>query len=135
MTSQISPPGLSTRAGHIQPFYAVEIYRQALTIGESGRTILMCLGEPDFHTPERVIQAAATALAQGETHYTMPLGIPPLRLAIARHYRVRYGVEVDPARIIVTVGASGALTLALGAVANPGNEILMADPGQEITGA
>jgi aspartate/methionine/tyrosine aminotransferase len=107
----------------------VEIYRQALAIGETGRTILMCVGEPDFHTPDRVIQAATAALARGETHYTMPLGIPQLRLAIARHYHERYGVEVDPARILVTVGASGALTLAFGAIADPGDEILMADPG------
>ena len=129
MTTRITPARLSTRAQQIQPFYAVEIYRQALAIGETGRTILMCVGEPDFHTPDRVIHAATAALARGETHYTMPLGIPPLRLAIARHYQERYGVEVDPARILVTVGASGALTLAFGAIADPGDEILMADPG------
>jgi aspartate/methionine/tyrosine aminotransferase len=120
---------LSSRARQIAPFYAVEVYRRALALAENGRAILMCIGEPDFPTPERVVRAAAAAAAAGETHYTTPLGIPPLRRAIARRYADHYGVEVDPSRIIVTVGASGALTLAFGAIAEPGDEILMADPG------
>jgi aspartate/methionine/tyrosine aminotransferase len=129
MSSPDRQPQLSTRARQIEPFYAVEIYRRALAIAEAGKTVLMCIGEPDFPTPERVVDAAFAAARRGETHYTTPLGIPPLRRAIARHYLERYGVEVDPARIIVTVGASGALTLAFGAIAEPGDEVLMADPG------
>jgi aspartate/methionine/tyrosine aminotransferase len=120
---------LSDRAQAIQPFYAVEVYRRALAMSERGRTVLMCIGEPDFATPERVIQAASAAALRGETHYTMPLGIPPLRRALAQHYAERYGVTVDSERIVVTVGGSGALVLAFGAIANPGDEILMADPG------
>ena len=120
---------LSTRAQQIQPFYAVEVYRQAMAIAQTGRSILMCIGEPDFPTPERVVEAASKAMRRGETHYTMPLGIPSLRQALARHYAERYATEVDPDRIVVTVGASGALTLAFAAIAEPGDEILMADPG------
>lgn len=129
MTPSDHPPRLSTRAREIQPFYAVEVYRQALALAETRKTILMCIGEPDFPTPTHVVQAAADAAHAGATHYTMPLGIPALRQAIAAHYAERHRVEVDPARIIVTVGASGALTLAFGAIAEPGDEILMADPG------
>ncbi|MGQ0647412.1 MAG: pyridoxal phosphate-dependent aminotransferase [Gemmatimonadaceae bacterium] len=129
MTPSPTTPALSTRAREIQPFHAVEVYRQALALAERGRTILMCIGEPDFPTPNRVVRAGMEAAQRGETHYTMPLGIPPLRRAIAGHYAERYNVDVDPGRIIVTMGASGALTLAFAAIAEPGDEILMADPG------
>ncbi len=96
----------------------------------AGREIrLMCVGEPDFPTPERVVDAAVAALRRGETHYTEPSGIPELRRAISDHYSARYGVDVPAERILVTVGASGALALAFGALANPGDEFLMADPG------
>lgn len=121
-------PRLSTRAREIQPFYAVDIYRQALALAEKGRTILMCVGEPDFHTPERVIRAGMDAALRGETHYTQPLGIPPLRRALSAHYASRYGVDVDPERIVVTAGASGALSLAFAVIAEPGDAIMMADP-------
>lgn len=93
------------------------------------RRILMCVGEPDFGTPERVVAAVKEALARGETRYTVPAGIPPLRSAIAQHYAEQYGVDVPASRIFVTVGASGALTLAFGVLADPGDEFLMADPG------
>lgn len=122
------PPHISTRAQAIQPFYAVDIYRQALQIAQKGRTVLMCVGEPDFHTPERVIRAGFEAALRGETHYTQPLGIPPLRAGIANLYQSRYGVSVDPSRIVVTVGGSGALSLTFGSIADPGDEIMMADP-------
>ncbi|MBK8247205.1 MAG: pyridoxal phosphate-dependent aminotransferase [Gemmatimonadetes bacterium] len=123
-----SAPRLATRAQLIQPFYAVDIYRQALVLAEKGRTILMCVGEPDFHTPERVIRAGMDAALRGETHYTQPLGIPPLRRALSQHYATRYGVDVDAERIVVTAGASGALMLAFMAFAEPGDAIMMADP-------
>lgn len=120
------PFALRTRA--IEPFYAVEVYRQALAMSERGKTILMCIGEPDFPTPERVVRAAYEATKRGETHYTMPLGLPVLRKAIAASYAVEHGIDVDPARVVVTVGGSGAIMLAFGAIADPGDEILMADP-------
>jgi aspartate/methionine/tyrosine aminotransferase len=98
-------------------------------MADKGRSIILSVGEPDFPTPARVIDAAADALRRGETHYTVPWGIAPLREAIARHYVDRYGVEVPGDRIAVTVGASGALTLIFAALAEPGDEFLMADPG------
>jgi aspartate/methionine/tyrosine aminotransferase len=119
---------LASRAREIQPFYAVEVYRRALAMAEQGKTVLMCIGEPDFPTPERVVRASHEALRRGETHYTMPLGLPQLRRAIAASYGADHGIEVDPERVIVTVGGSGALLLAFGAIADPGDEILMADP-------
>ncbi len=124
----MTPPPLSTRARLIQPFYAVDIYRQALAMAEKGRTVLMCVGEPDFHTPEHVVRAGMEAALRGETHYTQPFGIPPLRQALSALYATRYGVDVDAERIVVTLGASGALSLAFMTFAEPGDEIIMADP-------
>jgi aspartate/methionine/tyrosine aminotransferase len=124
------PWALSTRAQTIEPFHAVAVYGEAMAMQRAGRDIrLMCVGEPDFPTPDRVVAAAVAALQRGETHYTVPSGIPELRSAISAHYTTRYGVSVPAERILVTVGASGALALAFGALANPGDEFLMADPG------
>jgi aspartate/methionine/tyrosine aminotransferase len=123
-------PPLTHRAQAIQPFYAVAVFSEAMAMRAAGKDVrLMCVGEPDFPTPERVVNAAVEALRRGETHYTVPAGIPELRRAISRHYATRYGVSVPVERILVTVGASGALALAFGALANPGDDFLMADPG------
>lgn len=125
----LAAPRISTRGQLIEPFYAVAIFREAMELAHEGRNILMSVGEPDFPTPERVVNSAVDALHRGETHYTVPMGIPELRRAIARQYQERYGVAVPLERILVTVGASGALTLAFGVLADPGDEFLMADPG------
>jgi len=87
------------------------------------------IGEPDFATPEPIIEAGIAALRAGHTHYTSALGLPALREAIAGFYATRWQATVDPAQIVVPLGASGALLLALGLLAGPGDEVLMADPG------
>jgi aspartate/methionine/tyrosine aminotransferase len=122
-------PRLTTRCRDIEPFHAVAIFREAVAMAGDGRGIIMSVGEPDFDTPHRVRAAAVAALERGETHYTVPLGIPPLRDAIAGMYAERYGASVDASRIAVTVGASGALALLFGILAEPGDEFLLADPG------
>lgn len=124
-----SVPHISTRSCLIEPFYAVAIFREAMEMARQGRSILLSVGEPDFPTPERVVNAAVDALRRGETHYTVPTGIPELRRAITRQYHDRYGVSVPAERIMVTMGASGALSLAFGVLVEPGDEFLMADPG------
>ena len=128
--SPLAAPRITARGQMIEPFYAVAIYREAMAMIREGKDVrLMCVGEPDFPTPARVVDAAVDALRRGETHYTVPAGIPELRSAIADHYMERYAVSVPTERILVTVGASGALALAFGVLADPGDEILMADPG------
>jgi aspartate/methionine/tyrosine aminotransferase len=89
----------------------------------------MEIGEPDFPTPRPICEAGMAALATGEVFYTPAQGLPVLREAISDFYRARYGVAVSPARIIVTTGASGALLLAVSALVNPGDRVLVADPG------
>jgi aspartate/methionine/tyrosine aminotransferase len=124
-----STPLLAVRAQEIEPFYAVAIFREAMELASKGRAIILSVGEPDFPTPPHVIAAVHAALLRGETHYTVALGIPQLRRAIAQHYRDRHQTEVDERRVIVTTGASSALQLTFGVLADPGTEFLMADPG------
>ena len=94
-----------------------------------GRDIVyLCLGEPDYPTPPRVIEAAIRSLRGGETTYTHSLGRLDLREEIASHYRRRYAVAVDPAQIIVSSGTSPLMLLLFAALLDPGEEILLPDP-------
>lgn len=121
---------LAQRVGHIEPFHVMALLARARELEATGRSIIhMEIGEPDFMTPEPIRLAGAKAIEQGETFYTPAPGLPALRQAIAAFYSNRYGVEVAPERIIVTPGASGALLLAAAVLVNPGDEVLLADPG------
>ncbi len=92
--------------------------------------ISLGLGEPDFTPPEHVLEAAKQAMAEGKTHYTPSSGIPSLREALAKKYTREYGLSYDPEdEILVTVGATEAVFLALLAFINPGDEVLLPDPG------
>ena len=118
------------RMQHIQPFHVMALLARARELEAAGRSIIhMEIGEPDFITPQPVIDAGIRALEQGQTHYTPATGLPALRERIAAFYRQRYGVELDPRRVIVTPGASAALQLVMAALVNPGDRVLMADPG------
>ncbi|MBI4194650.1 MAG: pyridoxal phosphate-dependent aminotransferase [Betaproteobacteria bacterium] len=121
---------LAARMGDIAPFRVMEILARARELEAQGRSIIhMEIGEPDFPTPRPICEAGIAALEKGELFYTPALGLPALRDAISGFYHSRYGVEIPPSRIIVTTGSSGALLLALGALVNPGEEVLVADPG------
>jgi aspartate/methionine/tyrosine aminotransferase len=121
---------LANRLEGIAPFHVMAILARARELEAQGRDIIhLEIGEPDFPTPEPILRAAMTALQGGDVHYTPALGLPELRKAIAGFYQTRYGVTVSPSRVAVTPGASGALLLAAGALLNPGDAILMADPG------
>ena len=124
------PIHLAPRMAEIQPFYVMELLTRARELEAAGRDIVhMEVGEPDFATPEPVLAAVREALTDGRMFYTPALGMPELRRAIARFYGERYDVDLDPGRVIVTPGASGALQLATGVLLGPGEELLMADPG------
>jgi aspartate/methionine/tyrosine aminotransferase len=120
---------LAARVDAIQPFYVMELAKEAAVLERQGRDIIhMGIGEPDFTAPEPVIEAATHALRRGVTQYTSALGVPALREAIAAHYQQVYGITVDPARIVVTAGASAALLLACAALVDRDDEVLMPDP-------
>ncbi|MFP4610575.1 MAG: pyridoxal phosphate-dependent aminotransferase [Thiohalophilus sp.] len=120
----------SRRIDRIQPFRVMALLGEARELEQQGRDIVhMEIGEPDFPTPAPVIAAATRAIAGGEVHYTPAVGLPALREAIAGFYLDRYGVSVPAQRIVVTPGASGALLLALGVLLEPGQGVMLADPG------
>lgn len=108
----------------------MEILARARAREAAGQSIIhMEIGEPDFPAPQPVIEAGIAALRKGYTHYTPALGLPALRQAISDYYQRRHGISASPERIVITPGASGALQLVLAALLNPGDGVLMADPG------
>lgn len=119
-----------TRLSSIEPFHVMRLLAKAKALESQGRDIIhMEVGEPDFPTPQPIVEAGITALKQGKTHYTSALGIPELREAISAYYDHHFAVQVDPGRIVVTSGASAALQLALFATVEPGDGVLLTDPG------
>jgi aspartate/methionine/tyrosine aminotransferase len=94
-----------------------------------GRVIHMEVGQPAAAPPASAIAAARAALATGRLRYTESLGIATLRARIARHYEERYGVAIDPARVVVTTGSSAGFILAFLALFEPGDRVAVALPG------
>lgn len=124
------PRRISERAKNITPFHVMAILAEAKRLEKQGKDIIhMEVGEPDFDTPQPIIEAGITALKAGKTHYTPALGLPELREAIAGWYETRYQVKVSANRIVITPGASGALLLVMGALLEQGKNVLLADPG------
>ncbi|MFZ1641263.1 MAG: pyridoxal phosphate-dependent aminotransferase [Candidatus Contendobacter sp.] len=118
------------RMADITPFHVMALLARARELEAAGRSIIhMEIGEPDFPTAAPIIAAGQRALAEGRTRYTAAAGLPELRQAISDHYREQYGVEVPARRILITPGASGALQLATAVLINPGDRVLLADPG------
>ncbi|OOG21996.1 aminotransferase [Thioalkalivibrio denitrificans] len=121
---------IARRMADIEPFHVMDLLARARRLEAAGRSIVhLEIGEPDFPTPEPIMEAGRKALADGHTHYTPAVGLPALRETIAGFYRDRHGVDVSPERIIITPGASGALLLVMAVLLDPGDQVLMADPG------
>lgn len=124
-----SPPAPSKRSA-IAPFLAMDVLREARELERQGRKIVhMELGEPGAPAPLAVRDAAAEALRKGVIGYAEALGQADLRERIARHYAKEYGVDVAPARIVVTTGSSGAFLLSFLAAFDPGARIAITAPG------
>jgi aminotransferase len=91
--------------------------------------ISLGVGEPDFDTPRVIVEAGVESLREGRTHYTSNYGTLELRRALAAHLERRYGVAYDPAtELLITVGASEAVDLALRATCDPGDEVILHEP-------
>ena len=124
----MTPKIFASRMADIQPFHVMEILALARALEAQGRSIVhMEIGEPDFPTPTPIVEAGMAALRAGHTHYTSALGLTTLRAAIATSYPS--AARPDPSRVVITPGASGALLLVFGVLINPGDEVLLADPG------
>ena len=120
----------SARSRAIEPFHVMALLQRANELQAAGKDVIhLEIGEPDFTTAEPIMAAARAALDAGETAYTPALGLPPLREAIAGFYQQRYGIALDPNRVVVTPGGSGALLLATALLVDPGKHWLLADPG------
>jgi aspartate/methionine/tyrosine aminotransferase len=121
---------LSRRSEQLSPFHVMDILAQANALSKQGKSIYhLEIGEPDFATVKPVIEAGIDALTQLKTHYTPALGLPELRRAIADYYYRKFSLTIDPQRIIITPGASGALQLAILCLLDAGENVLLADPG------
>jgi len=116
---------VSERAQAVDTFIAMDVLERA---NEREDVIHLEVGEPDFDPPEAVFDAAVGSLRSGNTGYTAARGKPELRAAIADRYAHEYGVTVDPDRILVTPGSSPGLLLALAALVDAGDEVVLTDP-------
>ncbi|MEH6584988.1 MAG: pyridoxal phosphate-dependent aminotransferase [Halioglobus sp.] len=130
MSQVKAPRRYAQRVAEIEPFRVVEVLQRATALQAQGRDIVhLAAGEPDFATAAPIIEAGRASLARGETYYTGAAGIPELRQALSEFYASQYGLDIAPSRIMITPGASGALLLISALLMNPGDGMLMADPG------
>ncbi len=97
--------------------------------GTGPNAINLGLGQPDFDTPQHIKKAAIDAINEGFTGYTANLGMPELREALSKKFRQENNISIAPNEVIVTSGASEALHLALHALVDRGDEVLVPDPG------
>lgn len=117
---------LSRRVAGLKPSGIRKFFDIAATMKD---VISLGIGEPDFTTPEPILQAGIEALQRGETHYTSNHGLIELRRALSANFSTRYGVDYSPEKeIIITVGGSEALNLATIAILNPGDEVIIPTP-------
>jgi aspartate/methionine/tyrosine aminotransferase len=108
----------------------MDVLARAHALERAGRRVVhMEIGEPDFTAPPPVVEAGVRALRDGLTAYTATLGLPQLREAIARFYLEKFAVKADPERIAITSGASGGLLCTAALYVDPGDEVLVPDPG------
>lgn len=124
---------LASRMGTIGTESAFEVSARARALEAQGRSIIhLQIGEPDFDTPANVREAARRALDEGATHYAPFPGIPALREAIAEDATARKGFDVTPDRVFVTVGGKGVMVYAIMGLVDPGDEVIVPDPGYPI---
>ena len=119
-----------SRRAQVPPFAVMEIIAAANARQAAGQSVLnLCAGEPATGASDVVRDLAAKLLAGGHLGYTESLGAPPMRRAIAEHYRRWYDLEIDPAQVAVTTGSSGAFLLAFLAAFDVGDRVALARPG------
>ncbi|HEY1212324.1 MAG TPA: aminotransferase class I/II-fold pyridoxal phosphate-dependent enzyme, partial [Bryobacteraceae bacterium] len=121
---------LANRMSQIEVESAFEVLARARALEASGRNIIhLEIGEPDFPTPSNVTEAAKQALDEGWTHYGPTQGYPELRSAIADHVSATRGIKVRPEQVCVVPGGKPILFFAMLALVDPGDEVILPDPG------
>lgn len=117
------------RSKRMPPFLVMDILETAQSLEKQGKKIIhLEIGEPDFDTPDIIKQAAAEAILRGETGYTHSQGLYELRAEIASYYYSTYNVELLPEQVVITSGSSPAIFLALSALLEKGDEVIITDP-------
>jgi len=120
---------ITDKALNIPSFIVMDVLERARVLERQGIDIIhMEVGEPDFDTPDCIVQAGCQALKEGKTHYTHSQGLLLLREAICEDYHKRYGVSFDPDQVIVTMGTSPALLMLFAAMLDKDDEIIMTNP-------
>ncbi len=113
----------------IKPFLAMSVQEKALEMEQAGHHIIkLTIGQPDFVTPDCVLEAAQKAIRDGQTGYTHSLGIWPLREAIARYYHTEYGVTVSPERVVISGGSSPGMLILFDMLLENGDEVITGNP-------
>jgi aspartate aminotransferase len=125
--------GVAARMSTIGTEGAFAVSARARALEAQGRPMIhLQIGEPDFDTPKHVREAAKKALDEGATHYAPFPGIPELRQAIAADVTKRKGFAADPSQVFVTVGGKGVMLYAILGLIDPGDEVIVPDPGYPI---
>lgn len=120
------PSYLSERVAGLKPSGIRKFFDIVATMQD---VISLGIGEPDFTTPDSILNAGIRSLRDGETHYTSNAGRMDLRLALSEHIQKLYGISYDPnTEVLITVGVSEALYLAMTALLNPGDEVIVPTP-------
>ena len=120
----------NSRRGAVDPFIVMDVMEAARKAEEAGRSIIhMEVGQPGTPAPEGARQALARAMESDPLGYSVALGLPALRARIARLYGERHDVDLDPGRVIVTAGSSGAFILAFSALFDAGDRVGIGEPG------
>jgi aspartate/methionine/tyrosine aminotransferase len=121
---------VAERMNHIGQETAFEVLVRAKALEARGRSVIhLEIGEPDFETPAHIIARAQQALEEGGTHYGPGAGLPELRQAVTRYLKTWRGIDVDPARVVITPGAKPIMFFAILALIDPGDEVIYPDPG------
>ena len=120
----------NSRRGQVDPFIVMDVVEAARKLEAAGRSIIhMEVGQPGTPAPAIARRALAQAMDRDALGYTVALGLPDLRAGIAGLYRRWYGIELNPDRVIVTSGSSGAFLLAFTALFDAGDRVGLGEPG------
>ncbi len=120
---------LSQRVQNLQPSATLAVTARAKAMKRQGKPVISFgAGEPDFTSPQAVLQAGHRAIDQGQTHYTANPGIPELREAVCGYYRQRFGLDYSAEEVLVGSGAKPLLYCALAATVDPGDEVIVITP-------
>jgi len=118
------------RIDQIEPFRVMQLLERARQLEAEGRHIIhMEIGEPDFPTPAPVLEAARQRLETGQNFYTPSTGAPELQRALSDWYAKNHGLHINPDRIVITPGTSGAFSLIYAVLLEAGESVLLSDPG------